>query len=181
MKVSVFIATSLDGFIARPDGSLDWLPGSGEGGGAAEAEDHGWTAFWESVDCLVMGRKTFAKVLELAPGAWPYEGTRVIVLSHTLTAVPETLAGKAEVYAGDLAALVQKLAAEGHERLYIDGGVVIQSFLRQGLVTDMTITTMPVLIGEGIPLFGPLEEDIQLKLVSSRSFASGFVQSMYAV
>jgi dihydrofolate reductase len=181
MKVSVFIATSLDGFIARPDGSLDWLPGSGEGEEAGEVEDHGWAAFWDSVDCLVLGRKTFAKVLELVPDAWPYEGTRVIVLSNNLTAVPEALAGKAELYAGDLQALVERLEREGHERLYVDGGVVIQSFLRQGLITDMTITTIPILIGQGISLFGPLEEDIRMKLVRSQSFAGGLVQSTYEV
>jgi dihydrofolate reductase len=179
MKISVFIATSLDGFIARPDGSLDWLPGSSEGTG--EVEEHGWTAFWESVDCLVLGRKTFEKVLELAPGAWPYEGTRVVVLSHTQTAVPEELAGKVELFAGDPQVLVKKLAADGHERLYVDGGATIQSFLRQGLITDMTITTIPVLIGEGVPLFGPLEKDMPLKHVKTDSYSSGFVQSVYEI
>ena len=192
MKVSVFIATSLDGFIARPDGALDWLPGSGnesdanssdvpEVDSAAEVEDHGWGAFWGSVDGLVMGRNTFEKVLEISPGMWPYEGTRVIVLSNTLTAVPEELEGKAELYAGDPQALLEKLEKEGHECLYIDGGVVIQTFLRQGLITDMAITTIPVLIGEGIPLFGPLEEDILLKHVETKVYATGFVQSTYTI
>lgn len=202
MKVSVFIATSLDGFIARPDGALDWLPGSGADGSevsgadgseapdagsseasvvdsAAEGEDHGWNAFWDSVDCLVLGRKTFEKVLEF--GVWSYEGTRVIVLSRTLTAVPQELQGKAEIYAGDPQALVDKLAAEGHERLYVDGGQTIQSFLRRGLISDLTISTIPVLIGEGIPLFGPLPEDIPLRHVKTESYPTGFVLSTYEV
>jgi dihydrofolate reductase len=188
MKISVFIATSLDGFIARSDGSLDWLPGAepefaadgsqeaaaqnGEGG-----DDHGWGEFWGSVDCLVMGRKTFEKVLTF--GNWPYEDKRVIVLSKTMTAVPDKMAGKAEIYAGDPAALAAKLAAEGHRRLYVDGGQTIQSFLRRGLITDMTITTIPVLIGQGIPLFGPLPADIPLKRVQTKSYATGLVQSTY--
>ncbi len=184
MKVSVYIAVSLDGFIARPDGSLDWLPGSDPNAepaadSAAETDDSGWGAFWDSVDCLVLGRLSFEKVLTF--GVWPYEGTRVIVLSRTMTDVPEEFAGQVEIYAGDEHALVQKLAAEGHERLYIDGGQTIQSFLRLGLITDMTITVIPVLIGEGIPLFGPLQEDIPLTLIKSDAAANGFVQSHYEV
>lgn len=186
MKVSVYIATTLDGFIARPDGSLDWLPGADpEADGsevsgidsAVEVEDHGWGTFWESVDCLVFGRKTFEQVLEF--GVWPYDGTRVIVLSSTLTAVPGELEGKAEIYAGDLEPLMEKLAAEGHQRLYVDGGQTIQSFLRRGLISDMTLTTIPVLIGEGIPLFGPLAEDIPLRHVQTEAYSSGFMQSTY--
>jgi dihydrofolate reductase len=188
MKASVFIATSLDGFIARPDGALDWLPGAEPDGGGreedavengGEVEDYGWGAFWDSVDCLVFGRKTFEKVLEF--GLWPYEGTRVIVLSRTLTAVPQELQGKTEIYAGDPQALVDKLAAEGHERLYVDGGQTIQSFLRRGLINDLTINTIPVLIGEGIPLFGPLPEDMPLRHVKTESYPTGFVLSTYEV
>jgi dihydrofolate reductase len=181
LKVSVFIAMSLDGFIARADGSLDWLPGSENGESGDEVEEHGWTAFWDSVDCLVLGRKSFDKVMELAPGAWPYEGTRVIILSNTLAAVPEDLADKVELRAADPAALVEELRAEGHKRLYVDGGATIQSFLRQELITDMTITVIPVLIGEGIPLFGPLAKDIQLKYVKSESYAGGLVQLLYEI
>lgn len=127
MQVSVYIATSLDGFIARPDGALDWLPGAEPAADSTDmpapdngGEDYGWQVFWESVDCLVQGRKTFEKVLEF--GAWPYEGKRVIVLSRTLTAVPPELGDKVEIYAGDPADLVQSLAATGYQRLYVDGG-----------------------------------------------------------
>lgn len=188
MKVSVYIATSLDGFIARLDGSLDWLPGADPNAdgseeshieSSGETEDLGWGAFFGSVDCLVMGRKTFEQVLGF--GVWAYKGKRVIVLSRTLTTVPDGMQGKAEIYAGDPQALVEKLASEGHERLYVDGGQTIQSFLRRGLITDMVITTIPVLIGEGIPLFGALDEDLPLRHVKTESYPSGFVQSTYEV
>jgi dihydrofolate reductase len=190
MKVSVFIATSLDGFIARPDGAIDWLPGSGEnddeggegtgGQDTAEVEEHGWESFWGSVDCLILGRNSFEKVLEFS--FWPYEGTRTIVLtSRQAYPVLEELEGKVELYGGDPEGLVARLAAEGHQRLYVDGGKTIQSFLREGLITDMTITTIPVLIGEGIPLFGPLEQDVRLKHLATESYASGLVQSQYGV
>ena len=184
MKVSVYIAASLDGFIARADGALDWLPGAdpaAEPGVAAveEGEDYGWADFWESVDCLILGRKSFEKVLGF--GYWPYGGKRVIVLSRTQTAVPQELAGRAAFYGGELDALVAGLLAEGYERLYIDGGQTIQSFLRAGLVSDMTISTVPILIGAGIPLFGPLPVDIPLKHIETKTFASGFVQSTYEI
>jgi dihydrofolate reductase len=191
MKASVFIATSLDGFIARRDGSLDWLPGAepepGEISGAEaitmeeeSGDDHGWGEFWGSVDCLVLGRKSFEKVLEF--GIWAYEGTRVIVLSRNPSyPVPEEMADKVELFAGDPRALVDKLAAEGHKHLYIDGGQTIQSFLREGLITDLTITSIPVLIGEGIPLFGPLPGDLPLRHIKTRALADGMVQSMYEV
>lgn len=184
MKASVYIAVSLDGFIARQDGSLDWLPGSDPDAepaadGAAEGEDYGWGAFWDSVDCLVFGRKSFEKVLTF--GVWPYEGKRVIVLSRTMTSVPEEAAGKIEIYTGDERALVERLAVEGHERLYIDGGQTIQSFLRQRLITDIALTYIPILIGEGLPLFGPLDADVPLTLVKSDSYANGFVHSLYEV
>jgi dihydrofolate reductase len=191
MKASVFIATSLDGFIARRDGSLDWLPGAEpdpEEIGDAEAialgddsgDDHGWGEFWGSVDCLILGRKSFEKVLEF--GIWAYEGTRVIVLSRNPSyRVPEEMKSKAESFAGDPQSLVDKLAAEGHEHLYIDGGQTIQSFLYERLITDLTITTIPVLIGEGIPLFGPLPGDIPLRHVRTRTLADGMVQSTYEV
>lgn len=187
MKVSVYIATSLDGFIARPDGSLDWLPGAGEEDGTetavaetARSEDYGWDAFWSSVDCLIQGRKTFEKVLSF--GAWPYAGKRVLVLSRNPDyAIPDTVAGQAETARGDLSALLAELAAQGVRRVYVDGGQTIQAFLRQGLITDMTITCIPILIGQGIPLFGPLEADIPLAHVLTNTYANGFVQSVYGL
>jgi dihydrofolate reductase len=185
MKVSVYIATSLDGFIARPDGSLDWLPGAGEENGVetaeartAESEDYGWDTFWTSVDCLIQGRKTFEKVLSF--GAWPYAGKRVLILSRDPDfSIPDTMAGWAESARGDLSKLLAELAAQDVRRVYVDGGQTIQAFLRQWLITDMTITRIPILIGKGIPLFGPLETDIPLAHVRTHTYANGFVQSVY--
>lgn len=189
MKVSAYIATSLDGFIARPDGALDWLPGAGDDEGrrfadgfAREEADYGWSAFWDSVDCLIMGRRSFAKVRTF--GGWPYEGKRVLVLSRDPQfVVPEELAGKAEAAGAppSLSALLKQLSAAGHRHIYVDGGQTIQAFLREGLITEMTVTRIPVLIGEGIPLFGPVPSDIPLTLVRSVAYANGFVQSVYTL
>lgn len=172
----VFIATSLDGFIARPDGSLDWLPGleSDPGG------DYGYGDFIASVDGLIMGRHSFEKVQEFDP--WPYPKP-VIVLSRSMdaSAVRADLRDKVEISTLDPRSLMERLAGRGWKRAYVDGGKVIQSFLREGLVSDMVITRVPVLLGEGLPLFGPLGGDIELKHLETRGYASGLVQSRYAV
>ena len=169
MKASVFIATSIDGFIARTDGALDWLP--------TDPEDHGYTEFMDSVDALVMGRKTFETVLGF--GAWPF-GTKLVVV---LTSRPGDLAAPAgaicEFMAGTPAEVVAHLAARGLEHLYIDGGVTIQRFLAAGLIQRMIITRVPVLLGSGIPLFGPLAHDVRLEHVATRTYPSGLVQSEY--
>ncbi len=172
-QFSVFIATSLDGFIARPNGGLDWLPVP------TPEEDYGYHAFMDSVDCLVMGRKSFETVLAFDP--WPYGEKRVIVLSATLDEIPTPLGGRVELFKGSQEALVEKLSAEGVRRVYLDGGKTIQSFLRAGLVSDILITTIPVLIGEGIPLFGPLNGDVALKHLRTAAYPNGFVQSVYGV
>jgi dihydrofolate reductase len=171
MTVSVFVGTSVDGFIARPNGDLDWLP---EGGG----EPHGYDEFMASVDAIVIGRKTFEKVLTLGP--WPYGGKRVVVLSSR----PVDLSGAGgavEQMAGPPAEIVSQLAAIGAHHLYVDGGITIQGFLRAGLVQRLTITRVPVLIGDGVPLFGTLPRDIRLRHVATRHYPSGLVQSKYEV
>jgi dihydrofolate reductase len=171
MPVSVFVGISVDGFMARPDGGLDWLP---DGGG----EPHGFTEFLESVDALVMGRNTFEIVAAFE--TWPYGSKPVVVLSSRpldLSAVP----GTAEQMAGPPAEIVARLAARGIDHLYVDGGITIQGFLRAGLVERLIITRVPVLIGEGIPLFGPLPQDVRLDHVATRSYAGGLVQSEYRV
>ena len=176
MKISVFIATSLDGFIARSNGDIDWLV---KAGSAGDPEDYGYGKFISTVDCLVMGRNSFEKVLSFPE--WPYAGMRVVVLSHALTRIPEQAAGKIELSAGPVDQLAEQLRAEGLRRIYIDGGMTIQSFLRAGLVTDMTLTRIPVLIGSGLPLFGELPGDIHLDHIDTKTFPSGFVQSLYEV
>lgn len=176
VRCSVFIATSLDGYIARPDGGLDWL----EGVGSEMAHDYGYNAFFASVDTLVMGRNTF-EVVRGFGGEWPYGDRRLVVLSRGDLEIPDALAATVSVSAETPEALTARLAAEGATHLYIDGGVTIQRFLSAGLIDEMTISVMPVLIGEGIPLFGPTGRDISLELLDSRGYPSGVVQSHYRV
>ena len=172
----VFIATSLDGFIARPDGAIDWLPGLDSDPG----ENYGYDAFIASVDGLVMGRNSFEKVLTF--DEWPYPKP-VVVLSRSLdaTSLREELRGKVEFSALAPAALFDSLARRGWSRVYVDGGQVIQSFLRAGLISDMVITRVPVLLGEGLPLFGALDGDIALRHDETRAYPSGLVQSRYSI
>jgi dihydrofolate reductase len=172
MKASVFIGTSLDGFIARSDGSFDFLP---EGGG----EPHGYNEFIASVDTIVIGRKTFETVLTMKP--WPYGDKRVVVLSSRPVDFSAVVGGVVEHMAGTPADIVTRLAASGAHHLYIDGGITIQQFLRAGLIQRLTITRVPVLIGNGIPLFGSLPHDIRLRHIATRQYPSGLVSSEYQV
>ncbi len=172
MMVSVFIGVSVDGFIARPNGELDFLP---EGGG----EPHGYDEFIASVDVIVIGRKTFETVLTF--DAWPYGDKRVVVLSSRPVNLSAVAGGVVEQMAGSPADIVAQLAASGAHHLYVDGGITIQGFLNAGLIQRLIITRVPVLIGEGIPLFGPLSRDIRLQHVATRQYQSGLVQSEYQV
>ncbi len=172
MAASVFIGTSVDGFIARPNDDLDFLP---PGGG----EPHGYDEFMASVDAIVIGRKTFQKVLTLGP--WPYGEKRVVVLSSRPLDFSAAVGGVVEQMSGSPAEIVSQLAASGAHHLYIDGGITIQRFLREGLIQRLVITRVPVLIGQGIPLFGALPHDIQLRHVATRHYPSGLVQSEYQI
>jgi dihydrofolate reductase len=171
----VFIATSLDGLIARPDGDIGWLLERDD-----PAEDHGYTDFIADKEVILMGRGSYEKVLTFDP--WPYDRP-VLVLSQQLanTPVPEALNGKVRFSNSSPKSAMAELAAKGMRRVYVDGGRMVQSFLREGLIADLVITTVPVLIGSGRALFGALPRDIDLALVSSRSFPSGLVQSTYRV
>jgi dihydrofolate reductase len=172
MKVSVFVGTSVDGFIARPNGDLDFLP---PGGG----EPHGYDEFIATVDTIVIGRKTFEIVLAFP--AWPYGKKRVVVLSSGPLDLSAVQDGVVEQMAGPPADIVARLAATGAQHLYVDGGITVQRFLSAGLVQRLVVTRVPVLIGEGIPLFGPVPRDIRLRHVATRQYASGLVQSEYEV
>lgn len=172
MTASVFVGTSVDGFIARQNGDLSWLP---PGGG----EPHGYDEFIASVDAIVIGRKTFETVLSF--GAWPYGDKRVVVLSGHSVDVSAARGGRVEQMGGPPAEIASKLAASGAQRIYVDGGITIQRFLRAGLIDRLVITRVPVLIGDGIPLFGSLPRDIRLRHVVTRSYPSGLVQSEYEV
>lgn len=176
MKASVYIAASLDGFIARENGDLDWLPGAA---GEAGQEDYGYQAFISTVDVLVMGRSTFEKVLTF--GDWPYTGKAVVVLSHGLLAIPEKLASGVEASSLAPRALLDELDRRGLRHAYVDGGRTIQGFLREGLIDELTVTTVPVLLGGGIPLFGPLTQDIRLRHLETRAYPNGLVQNRYAL
>jgi dihydrofolate reductase len=172
MTVSVFVGTSVDGFIARPNGDFDFLPAGG-------GEPHGYDEFMASVDALVLGRKTFETVLRLA--VWPYGDKRVVVLSSRPVDLSAARGGKVEQMSGAPAEIVSKLAASGAQHLYVDGGITIQRFLRAGLVQRLIITRVPVLIGEGIPLFGTLPHDVRLRHIATEHFATGLVKSEYQV
>jgi len=169
VKASVFIGTSLDGFIARPNGALDFLP---PGGG----EPHGYDEFMATVDALVIGRKTYETVLAFE--AWPYGKKPVFALS-TGALLPPPLEAIVEQMSGPPAEIGSQLAARGIHHVYVDGGITIQGFLRAGLIQRLIITRVPVIIGTGIPLFGPTTSDITLKHVATRQYASGLVQSEY--
>ncbi len=171
MRTSVFVGTSLDGFIARANGDFDFLLPSGN-------EPHGYDEFMATVDALVMGRNTYEKVLTL--GEWPYGEKPVFVLSsRPLVTVPDGVV--VERLAGTPAEIVSQLEARGVGHAYVDGGITVQEFLKAGLIQRLIITRVPVLIGAGIPLFGVTPHDIMLRHVGTRQYASGLVQSEYEV
>ncbi len=169
MIVSVFVGTSLDGFIARPNGDFDFLP---PGGG----EPHGYDEFIASVDTVVIGRKTFETVLTLDP--WPYANKRVVVLS-TKPVDFSKAKGPAEQMSGPPSEILAQLSGSKH--IYVDGGITIQRFLSAGLVNRIVVTRVPVLIGQGIPLFGSLPHDIKLRHLETRQYPSGLVTSEYSI
>ena len=170
MKTSVFVGVSLDGFIARANGALDWLP--------HDAEEHGYEAFFASVDAVVIGRHTYETVLGF--DAWPYGTKPVYVLSSAPLRAPPDRAVVRHL-SGDPSDIASQLIADGVQHAYIDGGVTVQRFLRAGLVQRLVLTRIPVLIGTGIPLFGPTDGDIRLRHLGTRCFPSGLVQSEYEV
>ncbi|WP_165220108.1 dihydrofolate reductase family protein [Aquisphaera insulae] len=177
VSCSVFVATSIDGYIARPDGSLDWLDRARET--MSPGEDCGFGDFLASVDAVVLGRRTFEKVLSFPD--WPYESKPVWVLSESLEEPPAGRWESVRILSKPPADVV-RLAENYHfDRLYIDGGRAIQSFLSARLITDLTITTIPILLGSGLPLFGPTSGDVRLSHVFTRVYDFGFVQNRYAV
>jgi len=177
VKCSVYIATSVDGFIAKPDGDIEWLhkPEYSE----AAIEGLSYDEFVSTVDAIVMGRNTFEKVSSF--GSWPYDGTPVVVLSSTELDIPKHLQGKVRAESGSPRDIVARLSAKGKRHLYIDGGVTIQRFLQAGLIHEITITRIPVLLGVGIPLFGSFGVELPLRLVATAKSDNGFVQVRYEV
>jgi len=183
MKCSVFIATSADGFIAKNDGSVDWLHTAGKPDvDLGDDADMGFKPFMASIDCMIMGRKCMEMIhsMQLTEEQWPYGDTRIIVLSNTLTQLPE-FPGKVELYSGDIKVLLKNLENQGHTHAYVDGGTTIQGFINLELINQMTITRAPILLGEGIALFGKTKKDIRLEKCSAKRFANDFIQEVFSV
>jgi dihydrofolate reductase len=173
MKTSVFVGMSVDGFIARTNGDFDFLTASGGG------EPHGYNEFIATVDVIVIGRNTFEKVLTLGP--WFYGKKRVLVLSSRPIDLSVVKDGNVEQMSGSPAEIVAKLEKSGAKHAYIDGGVTVQRFLRAGLIQHITLNRVPVLIGEGIPLFGSLPSDVRLRHLATQAYKGGLVKSEYEV
>jgi len=166
VSFAVFIGVSLDGFIARSDGGLDWLE-------PFHGEDHGYGDFFAGVDAVVIGRGTYDAVLGFPE--WPYGGKRVVVC----TSRPAEPRHREELWSGSPRALAERLDREGARRVYVDGGALIRSFLREGLVDELTIDIVPLILGSGRPLFASGNPETPLRFVDSKSFPSGLVQIRY--
>ena len=169
----VFIATSLDGYIADKNGGLDWLHATPN----PEGIDMGYGQFMAGMDALIMGRNTFETVCNFDM-PWPYQKP-VFVLTNTLKKVPNKAEGKATLVSGSLKDVLEEIHKQGYHQLYIDGGQTIQNFLEEDLIDEMIITTIPVLLGGGTPLFGKLSVPIHFRCVESQLFLNSIVQSRY--
>src|SRR5882762_6868540 len=173
MKLSVFCGVSVDGFLARLDDTFDFLQ-------TGEQEPHGFKEFLASVDVVVIGRRTFDVVLKLGHLAL-YGNKPVVVLSSRPLDFSSVKGGVVEQLSGEPTEIVKQLKARGFKHAYIDGGITIQRFLAAGLIDRLVITSVPVLIGTGIPLFGPVPRDINLRHIATRCYSGGLVQSEYEV
>ena len=171
MKTTVYVGTSLDGFIARKDGNIDWLVKYQN----KEVHDS-YNEFISRIDAMVIGRGTYEKVLSFPE--WPYE-KKVFVLSTSLKLIPGTLNEKATLIAMKPAVLLNYLSDKGFSNIYVDGGKVIQSFLKEDLIDELLITRVPELIGTGIPLFGYLDNDLRFEHIKTNIYSDGLVKSQY--
>lgn len=167
-RCSVYIAASLDGFIARKSGAIDWLSVV-----ARDGEDYGFGQFFASIDTLAIGRKTYETALGF--DTWPYAGKRCVVLTHSAR---ESIHGET-FFAGRPSELVERLGRDGAAHVYVDGGATIASFLADGVVDDVTVSVIPILLGEGVPLAPAIGRDVRLRLQDHRAFGSGLVQLTY--
>ena len=183
MKCSVYIATSADGYIATGDGGVDWLHTAGNLKAGMGSEDMGFKTFMDSVDCMIMGRKTMEMIsnMNLTPEQWVYGDMRIVVLSNTVKEPPENLRGKIEMYSGDIKELMRKLESNGYKHAYIDGGSTITSFINLKLIDELIITKTPVLLGEGIPLFGKIKQRVKLENAEATAYQNEFIQIKYSV
>ena len=176
MQATVYITTSVDGFIARKNGDINWLP---NGEASEDGEDYGYQTFINSVDAIVMGRNTYETVLSF--GSWPYAGKPVVALSSRQVDIPKHLATTVEWMDAPPRDIIRRLTERGYEHLYIDGGKTIQRFLWEGCINRLILTRVPILLGAGISLFGALPHDVRLRHLETQPFANGLVQSQYEV
>lgn len=172
-KNCVFIATSLDGYISDKNGGIDWLHAIPN----PDKNDMGYSDFMSGIDALVMGRKTFETVLGFGI-EWPYDKP-VFVLSNSLNNIPKELEEKVELVKGSLKQILNQIHKKGYYRLYIDGGSTIQSFLNEDLIDEMQITTIPILLGGGAPLFSDLPKELNFDLIKTEVFLNQLTQSHY--
>ena len=170
---TVFIARSLDGYIADKNGGLDWLSSVPN----PEHLDLGYEKFIKDMDAIVMGRTTFEMVCSFDI-QWPYH-IPVFVLSSSLKSLPEEFEDKAEIVKGPLSAILEVIHKKGSSQLYIDGGVTVQNFLKEDLIDELIITTIPILLGGGVPLFGELPKEMEFEHVESVLFLDAIVQDCY--
>lgn len=177
MKLSVFIATSLDGFIADENGGIDWLNKANES--IPPGEDCGFSQFYATVDVLIMGRNTFNQVIQFKE--WPYGNTPVFVLSNTLKTLPSNCPTSVNISNSKPDILIKELIDKGFKHGYIDGGITIQNFLKAGLLNEITVTLIPVTLGTGKLLFSNNKNETWFKLIQSKSYSFGFVQNTYQV
>jgi dihydrofolate reductase len=175
-KFRVYIGTSLDGFIARTNGSIEWLM---EYEPPSAGEDYGYADFMKETDTVVLGRKTYE--LALTFSEWPYRGKKVVVLTTKSLDSPKELHAGVSLTSDSPNEIKNKLEQAGSRKVYVDGGQTIQSFIRAGLVQEITITRVPILLGGGLALFGKTEADVKLEHLTTRSYTNGFVQSTYRV
>jgi len=184
MKCSVFIATSVDGYIATISGNIDWLENAGKADAdMGEFSDLGFNKYISSIDCMIMGRRCMEKIssFNLSSEQWPYGDIPIFVLSNTLKEAPNNLKDKVEMYAGEIPVLISRLERKGLQHAYIDGGATITSFLNLGLINEMTITRAPVLLGNGISLFGKTSSPIKLENSKAEVYPNDFIQVKYKV
>ena len=174
MSNIVYIATSMDGFIAREDGSIDWLMELPN----PDNSDYGFSVFLERIDGILMGRKSFETVLGFKE--WPYPQSKpIFVLSNSLNELPGKLPAKVEIVSGELKGIIELLKDKGINCLYIDGGKTIQNFLKEDLIDEITITRIPILLGSGIPLFGKNNLELKFEHVATEVFNNMLVRSKY--
>lgn len=169
----VFIATSLDGYISDKNGGLDWLNSIPN----PEKLDMGYNQFVEKIDAIVMGRKTLETVCSFDCD-WPYTKP-VFVISNSLKSLPEKCKGKAEVVNGSLSKIIKQINKKGHYQLYIDGGTTVQNFLKEDLIDEICITTIPIMLGGGTPLFKDLPKELDFEFVKSELYLDQVLQNTY--